>query len=232
MEYLSRYTKPLNHDLLQDVLAGNRQPVEPLPTRISIEPLRTAITGIKGELTQSELDQALVEPVHRALADLTPREAADMRLWHWLCAAQLPELVWRRWRRQGVPTGDELPDALTSQMERRFLGSSSLAGISRNTLARLWWTAERLREGDDYSLARKALSNQDMFQNIFERFFGIYPPAARACLSRFETCNEAEWRRASRWLQQVASTTLLEILLEEQIIAILDEALNVAAVAS
>ena len=96
--------------------------------------------------------------------------------------------------------------------------------MSRNTFARLWWTAEQL--GGDYDLARLALSRQDMFQAIFERIFGLYQPAARAALSRFPPASEDAVRTAARWLNYVGSTTVLELLNEAEIGLILDESLK------
>ena len=150
-----------------------------------------------------------------------------MRAWHHIATREFPALVWRRWT-GATPLPGTLKDAMTTSLSKRFLGHSSLNGVSRNTFARLWWTAHHMRDGEDYDLARQALSNQDMFQAIFERFFGIYPAAAHACLDRFEPHGEAERRRAARWLQQCLSTTVLEALTEHEIEQIVDEAFAVA----
>jgi hypothetical protein len=222
---VQRFAKLLDQDHLEQMLSGGRWVAEPLATAIPLPDVYTAVATVAG-MTGSSLDSNLVEPLHRSLP-LTRREGADTRVWQWLCVTQFPGLVWRRWD-GGEPSPEALTQALTYAMSTRFLGKSSLNGISRNTMARLWWTAEHLREGEDYDLARQALSNQDMFQNIFERFFGIYPAAARACLDRFDGCNEAEIRKASRWLQQCASTTILEGLDESEVAAILDESLAAA----
>lgn len=151
-----------------------------------------------------------------------------MRVWHWLCSVEFPELIWRRWR-GSVPERDELPQVLTGTIAGHFLGASSLNGVSRNTLARLWWTAEALQEEGNYDLARRMLANQDMFQNICERFFGIRPTVAKACLRRLEGEAPADVRRAAKWLQQRAATTVIEHLSEAEITAILNEALSPVA---
>jgi Family of unknown function (DUF6339) len=220
MDRVQRFAKPLDFDHLEEMLGGARWPTEPLPTEIDINPAGEAISSLDSTLKASAIDAALVEPLHRALP-LTRREAADPRVWQWLCVKAFPGLVWRRWS-EGAPLPEMLKEALTPALGTRFLARSSLNGISRNTLARLWWAAEQL---DDYELARKALFRQDLFQNVFERFFGIYPAAARACLDRFDGRSEDEIRAASRWLQQCASTTVLEGLEESEVAAILDEAL-------
>jgi hypothetical protein len=221
MPSVQRFAKSLTNDRLEEVLGGGRWATESLATAIPIEGVQAAVSSVPAEATKSAIDGALVEPLHSALGDLTRREAADPRVWQWLCVAQFPDLVWRRWAGQSPQPG-MLHEALTSAMCPRFLCRASLNGISRNTLSRLWWTAEQL---GDYDLARQALSNQDMFQNIFERFFGMYPPAAKACLDRFGGRSEAEIRTASKWLQQCASTTALETLDQGDVAAILDEAL-------
>ncbi len=221
MEKIQRFAKTLDFDHLEEVLSGGRWPSEPVPGDIPLDPVRDAVTSVEN-LGGSSIDAPLLQPLHASLP-LSRRAAADPRVWQWLCVREFPDLVWRRWG-AGPPLPEMLRDSLTSSMGPRFLARSSLNGVSRNTLARLWWTAEEL---DDYDVARRALSSQDMFQNIFERFFGLYPAAARACLDRFEGRSEAEIRAASRWLQQCASTTLLEGLSESEIGAILDEALAV-----
>ena len=215
-----RFAKSLPDDRLEDVLGGGRWPTEPLATTLPLDPVKAAVGSLRPEVAESAIDAELVEPVHRALP-LSRREAADPRVWQWLCITQFQDLVWRRWAGE-TPAPEALREALKARMYPRFLCKPTLNGISRNTLARLWWTAEQL---EDYELARKALSNQDMFQNIFERFFGIYPPAARACLDRFQGRKEVEIRTAAKWLQQCASTTVLESLDQPGIAAILDEAL-------
>jgi len=221
MPNVVRYAKPLNSDHLEDILGGGRWPTEPLATEIPLEPVEEAVAGLVTDTSGSAIDAHLLEPLHRALP-LTRREAADPRVWQWLAVSKFPDLVWRRWAGT-VPSPGDLKEALAAKYHPRFLARPSLNGISRNTFARLWWTAEELQ---DYDLARRALSSQDMFQNIFERFFGIYPAAARACLDRFEGCGETEIRSAAKWLQQCATTTLLEGLSEDEIAAILDEALT------
>ena len=221
MPNVLRYAKPLNSDHLEDVLGGGRWPTEPLGSAIPLEGVDDAVGSVPADAAGSAIDAALLEPLHGALP-LTRREAADPRVWQWLSVNRFPSFVWRRWAGH-VPAPAELKDALAAKYHPRFLARPSLNGISRNTFARLWWTAEQL---GDYDLARSALSNQDMFQNIFERFFGIYPAAARACLERFDGRSEAEIRKAAKWLQQCATTTLLEGLEEHEVAAILDEALG------
>lgn len=224
MSDVQRYARRLGPGQVREVLAGGAWAVEALPTSIALAPVEAAIASV-GSVEGSAIDKALIEPLHGALG-LTRREAADPRVWQWLCVARFPDLVWRRWG-DGTPAAGSLDEALTRGMKARFLCSPSLNGISRNTLARLWWTAEQL--DGDYDLARKALERQDLFQAVFERFIGMYPPAARACLAKFDGKSEAQVRDAAKWLQQCASTTVIEELDQQQIEAILDEALAAGA---
>lgn len=171
---------------------------------------------------RATMDRELVEPLHSALRHVPRRLAADIRLWHWLCIAKFPEIVWYRWH-GSVPQNPFL-ELLTPSLTERFLGSRTLRGVSRNTMARLWWCGEALFSDEDgYSLAREALSNQDFFQAIFERQFGLYPPAARACLSALRDASEGERREATRRLNHYLTTVTLETLTEEDIVALIQQ---------
>lgn len=217
-EFVRRYSKPLTPAGLAAALKGEQQPAEDLATSVPLDAVAAAIESV-GNCKGSEIDAKLIEPLHRALP-LTPREAADMRVWHWL-TVRFQGLVWQRWPKYHQQWQQN--EELTGEAVSRFLGRSSLNGVSRNTLARLWWAAEQMSEGDDYALARDAVDNQDRFQAIFERRFGLYLPAARACLECFHDLGESEVRDAARWLQQCLSTTVLEHLSEAEIGALLDE---------
>jgi hypothetical protein len=223
MDYVQRTREPLTPPRLLEVLRGASPVNDRLPANIPLSPVAEAVNSVVGMFQGSDIDRELVEPFHRALKDLSRAEAADMRVWHWLCAVAFPDAVWKRWRTAGPPNSSELETILTDSLARRFLGSPSLVGVSRNTFARLWWTAEHL--DGDYDLARRALARQDMFQAIFERLFGLYPPAARAAIRKFDGRAEDDIRRAARWLNYSAATAVLEVLDESAIEQILDQSL-------
>lgn len=175
----------------------------------------------EGKKDRAWWDAELVEPIHNALKIIPRRIASDMRFWQWLCVSIFPEVVWGRWYGP-VPAQGDIPRVLEgkSALRERFLGSASLRGISRNTFARLWWCGESLVSGDkpdDYSSARKVLEKQDLFQNIFEREFGLFGPAARACLRKYGDASEKEWRKGTALLNYYLSTIALETLNEEEI---------------
>ena len=194
---LARYVRPVREGELARVLAD---PVAVETQRTGTDADLTEVREVFGRVLEEHpqwrraeravLDGALVEPLHRTLAHLTPRQASDMGFWQWLCIAGLPEVVsWRWYGAAKVPR-----EALEQRsLVERFLGASTLRGVSRNALARLWWCAESLHTGaEGYHLARLVLAKQDLFQAVFERDFGLYPPAARACVRYFVDGSEEE----------------------------------------
>lgn len=227
---LKRYTRPIDRQELGKVMA-EQAPVETEPAGVGtaeFAPVREVLYELlkrphESNRQRAAWDRELVEPLHRAMPGLTRRVAADMRFWHWLCIDELNDLVWYRWH-GSVP--DVPPDVLEGRegLAGRFVGTSSLGGISRNALARLWWCAESLRsEFDGYEAARDALLNQDLFQAIFERRLGLYPPLARAILDRFKGATQAEFRLPVKRLNNYATTFVLETLSEDDLGNMLDE---------
>lgn len=225
MTALKRYTDPVRHAQL--ALALERPtylPVESIGTSADFTVLRETFARLRRETPEgaerSFWDAGLVEPLHKAL-DISHRQAADMRLWHWLCVSELQDIVWERWHGK-IP--DNCAEALSESLAGRFLGTATLNGVSRNALARLWWCGETLRTGDGrepYSLARNALERQDLFQAIFEREFGLYPPAARACLKKYQEAQAKQFRKGTRMLNHYLTTIAVESLTESDILEIL-----------
>lgn len=217
---LRRFIEPLRAARLEDVLLGASPPppVESVNPQIDLSPLEAAVEdevirlrAAASKPQRALSDAALVEPVHETLRELSRRDAADMRAWHWLTTVAFPELVWRRWL--GAPPAlEELSATLAGQLPRRFLGNSNLSGTSRNTFARLWWLGEALGTDGDYSIARSALEKQDLFQGVFERRMGLCPPLARACVTRLLAVPEARQRAVTQMVNHFATTTVLEIL--------------------
>jgi hypothetical protein len=218
-DVVRQFAKPLTSTGLASALRGESHPSESLVTVVPLAAVADAIATTDG-LSGSAIDGVLIEPLHRAMSTLTVREAADMRVWHWL-TLHFRDLVWRRWR-DYLKQWEE-SEELNGEAAARFLGRTSLNGVSRNTLARLWWTAQQLQDDGDYTLARRAIEKQDRFQAIFERRFGLYLPAARACIECFSELGEQETRDAARWLQQCLSTTVLERLSQEDVASLLAE---------
>jgi len=225
MTPLRRFASPLPRERLADVLEGVRLESEELPSGVTAERVREAVAEMPDDLVGPEIDRVLIEPLHRALDGVTRREAADMRLWHYLAAAEFPEVVWRRWKR-AVPEMDELRDRLDGAMYAHFAGRSTLNGVSRNTFARLWWLAESVASDGNYDRARQALERQDMFVAAFERLTGLSSPARDAYLDQMAGRSEGEGREAAKWLAQTAVTTVLDSLNKDQVAEILGEVLE------
>jgi hypothetical protein len=147
------------------------------------------------------------------------RTLLDMRFWHWLTVDQFADYVLRRWA-PGVDIDVDV--SLTPGQQARFLGSSSLVGMARNALARLFWCADTLADGDrGYDLVGRMLSNQDLFTGVFERRFGLVPTVARVCASRLPELREDDRRLAFRRLNLRASTVVLEIADEDDVVRLL-----------
>lgn len=222
---LKRYARPVAAGELGRVLEGSLTlEAESIGTVVDLSEVReiyedaVARYSGRGNAERAVLDRELVEPLHRAMRHLSRRDAADMRLWHWLCTAELPDLVsWRWYGSENIPRED-----LTQSLAGRFIGSGTLNGVSRNALARLWWCAESLySELDGYRLAREALKIQDRFQAIFERYFGLYPPAARACIRQYESASQKDWRDGTLRLNHYLTTIVLETLSEDDVTELL-----------
>ena len=220
---LRRYILPVTPYSLPDLLR-NPESVETdsLDIRVDFSEFQEQFSELRSQnedaITpeRAHWDRHLVEPLHHALRDMTRRMASDMRVWHWLCIGQLQDFVWFRWHGR-VP--DQITDdAMSRSLCERFLGNQTLRGVSRNALARLWWCGATLYSGvERYARACEALANQDFFQAIFEREFGLYPPAARACLRELADASEDERRAVTRRLNHYLTTVAVETLCEEDV---------------
>ena len=114
-------------------------------------------------------DSENVRLVHTWLGHLTPVQASDARLWTYLTHSVYSGYTAVRW-----PIDAEA-DVTRRIRERYFVEGESLASITRNSIARLWWfghlTHDPLR-ADRYELADVLLKVQDMQQAFLERAIG------------------------------------------------------------
>jgi hypothetical protein len=114
---------------------------------------------------RSDSDSWLGPRLHATLR-ISRSDASDISIWDYLAYA-VPELreyiVWR-WldEKKGVVSRDHL------------------FGIRRHAFARLWWTAELMRNGPNYLPAENALNNQDMIDQFMGLNFFHSRPAALA----------------------------------------------------
>ncbi|MBI3319516.1 MAG: hypothetical protein HYZ89_02885 [Candidatus Omnitrophica bacterium] len=104
---------------------------------VPLEALRTVVEEAMQRYPRERSDPWLSPRVHATLR-LTRREAADKRIWNYLTIVEFPDYV--RWRFEDEEEADK-PVPVD-----RFMGEDS-----KNALARLWWTAELIRNGKDYS---------------------------------------------------------------------------------
>jgi len=114
-------------------------------------------------------DSENVRLVHAWLAHLTPVQASDARLWTYLTHSVYSAYTAARW-----PIASD-SEVVSRIRERYFVEGESLASITRNAIARLWWfghlTHNPLRP-DAYELADVLLTVQDMQQAFLERTIG------------------------------------------------------------
>jgi len=117
---------------------------------------------------ESELGAELAPEIHRCL-DITRREAAIDGIWHYLTLVRYPRFVRYRW---------------DSKMREKFLEGGE--DIYSNAIHRLWWIAEISRDGDDYSRTVSMLEQQELANDIADRWFGRHKPVTQACIDLLE----------------------------------------------
>jgi len=107
----------------------------------------------KGQIPQTD---AWLAPRVHACFRLTRREASNKEIWVYLAYRYADYVRWR-W-----------PGGKDSSNLARFLGKQLRKD---NALSRLWWSAELIRNGNDYSMVEKALS--EGYQDIPNTLTGI-----------------------------------------------------------
>ena len=143
-------------------------------------------------------DEWLAPRLHYAFR-LHRREAADPRLFWYLALAWRPDYV--RWRFV-QPNGSVTDD--------RYLGPAY-----KNAFARLWWAAELIRNGRDYSPVSKSFEMQDI-QNSWMRMRAFrsrhLAVAAVDVLASFDGKNATSNQVAllSKAVNQTLTTTVLD----------------------
>ncbi len=191
---------------------------------VDLEALRSVVDEAMrrhhGGAAGTESDVWLAPRLHHVLR-LSRRQAAAPGLWMWLAAVEFPDYV--RWRWGGEP-GDESAAAKTE----RFAGPPY-----KHALARLWWTAELCRNGDDYSPVAIALGKQDIQNNLLRMDIAHHRPTVQAAL-RVLAGRGADAANALAKATNSAATTLIidvigpdEPLLADAIEQWLDEASSV-----
>lgn len=114
----------------------------------------------------SELDAYLAARLHLCIR-LPRRTAGDPGIWCWLAVSVCRQYMLHRW-----PFDEERRD----QVLWRYTSKDVL----RNGISRLWWAAELVRDGPDYSLVPAALARVRTFQNVSELRYSWHRECARA----------------------------------------------------
>lgn len=143
------------------------------PREVDLRPMHAVLDEAMRRFPPSERarsDSWLGPRLHHALR-LTRQEAARRGVWLFLAIAARPDYVVWRWA-GGEEPGNEEPAGL-----ERFAGPDY-----KHALARLWWMAEVFRDGDDYLPAAKALSNQDVVNNLFRMDIAHHRPTVLAAV--------------------------------------------------
>lgn len=167
---------------------------------VSVDALRKVIEAAMAMYPEAPAasDAWLAPRVHAALR-LTRREAACREVWNWLAVVMAPDYV--RWRYPGNG----------SSPEDRFMGRED-----KNAIARLWWSAELMRNGSDYRPVEIGFAMQDI-QNTWMRFNAFHHrPLAQAALRVLATwrggdnATSDQVNRLGKALNTAARTILLE----------------------
>lgn len=115
--------------------------------------------------------------------ELSPVQASDPRLWARLAHVEAWDYMQRRW----PIDGDKTPKYVR---QRYFVGGTDSRAISRNGIARLWWSAEITKDQkskkDPYKLTRIMLSKLDIAQQLLERSYGRSRPLVQSTLRFIE----------------------------------------------
>ncbi|GAA4232477.1 hypothetical protein FHR32_002153 [Streptosporangium album] len=150
-----------------------------------------------------EADAWLAPRLHAVLR-LTRREAADSRLWNFLCLMLAPDYVF--WRHLSQPTVKKpIPEVSSA----RYHGTFHIQAF-----ARLWWAAELFRDGDDYRPVEIACSNQDMLNTVLRLEIIHHRPTAQAIvhmLRRKVVHTGREVNALAKAVNAAGSTLLYEI---------------------
>jgi len=225
MEELLRYEEPLRSSQLPNVLTGRVTPPT-ISTGVmkEIDNLATEAERICGSSgSGTELDALFAPVLHRELKGTPTRILTDSGLWHWLATQPLSVFVKHRW----LPDKGADLENVTAQQER-FLGKSTLNGVNRNALARLYWTAEATVVAGDYDLTKKVLQNADLHLQIFDRELSLDYRLAKECVRSLHDVGQDLHRQAIVNIRVRLGTVVIEALDEAAITELVGDCLTIA----
>ena len=216
-----------DHELISALRSPSKIPVEELDHQIDLSEFDEKVDElINNNITDSDIDGHLVEPLHRALKNLPKELLIDMRLWQWFSVIRHPDLVWLRWR-GSVPVDPE--DGFNHGKGGRkiatirFLGGASINGHGRNTFARLFFAAERLLDKDDnYDLAKRLFTSQELHLGISDREFGLLPSVNRVLTRELADLTDLKVRSSVQKLNSLGGSYCLDLLNESELTDLLE----------
>jgi len=189
-----RYTDAVSTHLAEGFLQGGSLPTVAREARadlatefpaVSIDPavlgaLQHHVMGLASDARPDErnaaMDQWLAPRLHAALR-IPRRLAADRGFWAWLAIDHFAGFVHLRWRpSDGTPTS-----------AWRFTGE-----VLRNGVARLWWGAEMVRNGNSYEYVPLVFRRVRTAQFALELRYSHHRPAAIAFTRLVERWTESE----------------------------------------
>ena len=141
------------------------------PVRLSdlaYENLRDRLTPDRASAA-NDAENALL--VYRSLQTLTRQQAADERLWTYLCHVECAPYVAARWLATHRAS-DKDDEARARRVRNHFFASGNRALIRDNALSRLWWLgciADRVDPQDPQRFLNILLYRQDVRSALIER---------------------------------------------------------------
>lgn len=146
----------------------------------------------------SDTDAAI--KMHECFRKLTPVQAADERLWTYLCHCEpFYGYVRARWLRED----GELKEKAV--LRRFFFENKGIGGLARNALARLWWSGYLTHEDsapEPYLHTGMLLEYQDTPVGLLERSLGKNPEIVKR-VSRYIHENSKDWSDRSHTIQKL-----------------------------
>lgn len=106
--------------------------------------------------------------VYDAFSILTPQQAADERLWTYLCHVEYPKYVSRRW----LSTRPAENDDAVRKVRNHFFARGNRPLIRDNGLSRLWWLgsiANEVEPDAPHEFLTRLLHRQDVRSALIER---------------------------------------------------------------
>ncbi|BAV34772.1 hypothetical protein SCL_2495 [Sulfuricaulis limicola] len=138
--------------------------------------------------------------VHECFRKLKPVQAADERLWSYLCHCEpLYGYVRARWIKQDGELNEN------AVLRRFFFESKGLRGLTRNALSRLWWYGYLTHEdgaAEPYLHTGMLLEYQDTPVGLLERSLGKNPEIVKR-VSHYIHENAKDWSDRSHTIQKL-----------------------------